>query len=150
MDSLKYDELDMRNSVYDCNICLTTAKNSVISPCGHLFCWSCLHLWMLTPCARRKFCPVCSKPLTKTKLIPLYGRNTVFRDDSDVITPRPHAHRMEPSSVFSFNYIFGFPTSLIVEDFPMDLIGSMLYSIYRQALYIVVGLIIFGLLLFLL
>ncbi|XP_069775727.1 uncharacterized protein [Narcine bancroftii] len=28
---------------FECNICLDTAKDAVISLCGHLFCWPCLH-----------------------------------------------------------------------------------------------------------
>lgn len=152
MDSLIDNKHDEGNSLYDCNICLTTARNSVISPCGHLFCWSCLHMWMLTPCERRKMCPVCGTSLSKGELIPLYGRNTVFRDESDVIAPRPSAQRIEPSPAYSpltFNYIFGFPISIVVDDIPMDLIESLLHSTHRQALSFVVGLIILGFLMFL-
>jgi E3 ubiquitin-protein ligase RNF5 len=32
------------NSQYECNICLDTARDAVISYCGHLFCWPCLHV----------------------------------------------------------------------------------------------------------
>ena len=26
-----------------CNICLDVARDAVVSMCGHLFCWPCLH-----------------------------------------------------------------------------------------------------------
>uniref|UniRef100_A0A2K6TMV1 E3 ubiquitin-protein ligase RNF n=1 Tax=Saimiri boliviensis boliviensis TaxID=39432 RepID=A0A2K6TMV1_SAIBB len=32
-----------QDSTFECNICLDTAKDAVISLCGHLFCWPCLH-----------------------------------------------------------------------------------------------------------
>lgn len=150
MDSLIDDKHDEDNSLYDCNICLTTARNSVISPCGHLFCWSCLHMWMLTPCERRKMCPVCGTSLSKKELIPLYGRNTVLPDECDVIASRPSAQRIEPGPAYSgwtFNYVFGLPISIVVED-PMDLIGTLMHSTPRQRLWFVVGLIIFGVLTF--
>ena len=28
---------------FECNICLDVARDAVISVCGHLFCWPCLH-----------------------------------------------------------------------------------------------------------
>ena len=41
-----------------CNICLDTARDAVVSMCGHLFCWPCLHQVALTynqcPCPPMK------------------------------------------------------------------------------------------------
>ena len=31
------------NLPIQCNICLDTARDAVVSMCGHLFCWPCLH-----------------------------------------------------------------------------------------------------------
>lgn len=28
---------------YDCNICYDTAREPVVTLCGHLFCWPCLY-----------------------------------------------------------------------------------------------------------
>ena len=28
---------------FECNICLDVARDAVVSMCGHLFCWPCLH-----------------------------------------------------------------------------------------------------------
>ena len=68
-------------AMFECNICLDMARDAVISLCGHLFCWPCLHQWLETR-PNRKICPVCKAGISKEKVIPLYGRgNTdqVFR-----------------------------------------------------------------------
>lgn len=67
-------------SMYECNICLDTAKDAVVSMCGHLFCWPCLHQWLLTR-PNRKLCPVCKAAVDKDKVIPLYGRNSARQED---------------------------------------------------------------------
>ncbi|GLD55303.1 E3 ubiquitin-protein ligase RNF185 [Lates japonicus] len=46
-----------QDSTFECNICLDTAKDAVISLCGHLFCWPCLHQWLETR-PNRQVCPV--------------------------------------------------------------------------------------------
>ncbi|TMW45953.1 hypothetical protein DOY81_008966, partial [Sarcophaga bullata] len=53
------DKEDDKNedSMFECNICLDTAKDAVVSMCGHLFCWPCLHQWLETR-PNRKLCPV--------------------------------------------------------------------------------------------
>src|SRR5271163_2259848 len=28
---------------YDCNICFDNARDPVVTQCGHLYCWPCLH-----------------------------------------------------------------------------------------------------------
>uniref|UniRef100_A0A1I7WR90 RING-type E3 ubiquitin transferase n=1 Tax=Heterorhabditis bacteriophora TaxID=37862 RepID=A0A1I7WR90_HETBA len=43
---------------FECNICLDTAKDAVVSMCGHLFCWPCLVQWLDTR-PSRQLCPVC-------------------------------------------------------------------------------------------
>jgi E3 ubiquitin-protein ligase RNF5 len=42
------------DSTFECNICLDTAKDAVVSLCGHLFCWPCLHQWL----GKRPFLPI--------------------------------------------------------------------------------------------
>ena len=82
---------------FECNICLDTARDAVVSMCGHLFCWPCLHQWLETR-PNRQICPVCKVSLmlfkneichvyliqagiSKDKVIPLYGRgNTDGKD----------------------------------------------------------------------
>jgi E3 ubiquitin-protein ligase RNF5 len=44
-DTKKEDD-KKEDSTFECNICLDTAKDAVVSMCGHLFCWPCLHQWL--------------------------------------------------------------------------------------------------------
>uniref|UniRef100_A0A8C4QP66 E3 ubiquitin-protein ligase RNF185 n=1 Tax=Eptatretus burgeri TaxID=7764 RepID=A0A8C4QP66_EPTBU len=63
------------DGTFECNICLDTAKDAVISLCGHLFCWPCLHQWLETR-PNRQVCPVCKAGISRDKVIPLYGRGS--------------------------------------------------------------------------
>uniref|UniRef100_A0A915CP06 RING-type E3 ubiquitin transferase n=1 Tax=Ditylenchus dipsaci TaxID=166011 RepID=A0A915CP06_9BILA len=83
---------------YECNICLEMAKDAVVSMCGHLFCWPCLHQWFDTR-PNRQVCPVCKASISKEKVIPLYGRGGKETDPRDKkIPPRPRGQRTEESS----------------------------------------------------
>lgn len=33
----------MDASKYECSICIETAKEPVVTKCGHLFCWPCIY-----------------------------------------------------------------------------------------------------------
>lgn len=68
------------DSMFECNICLDTAKDAVVSMCGHLFCWPCLHQWLETR-PTRQLCPVCKAAISKEKVIPLYGRGSTKQED---------------------------------------------------------------------
>lgn len=68
------------DSMFECNICLDTAKEAVVSMCGHLFCWPCLHQWLETR-PTRQLCPVCKAAISKDKVIPLYGRGSTKEED---------------------------------------------------------------------
>ncbi|KAL0798374.1 hypothetical protein Bca101_053549 [Brassica carinata] len=65
---------------FDCNICLDTAHEPVVTLCGHLFCWPCIYKWLhvkLSPVSvdhHQNTCPVCKSSVTITSLVPLYGR----------------------------------------------------------------------------
>lgn len=83
-------------SIFECNICLDTAKDAVVSMCGHLFCWPCLHQWLETR-PRRQLCPVCKAAVSKDKVIPLYGRGSTNQQDPRTkVPPRPAGQRTEP------------------------------------------------------
>lgn len=96
-------------AAFECNICLDTARDAVISLCGHLFCWPCLHQWLETR-PNSKSCPVCKSAISKEKVVPLYGRgNTQQKDPRDkVIPPRPRGTRSEPENNGSGNPFNGF------------------------------------------
>ncbi|XP_060644769.1 E3 ubiquitin-protein ligase RNF185-like [Drosophila nasuta] len=98
---------EQHESLYECNICLDPAKDAVVSMCGHLFCWPCLHQWLLTR-PNRKLCPVCKAAVDKDKVIPLYGRNSTRQEDpSNKVPPRPAGQRTEPEPAPGFRG-FGF------------------------------------------
>ncbi|XP_067881620.1 E3 ubiquitin-protein ligase RNF185 isoform X2 [Heterodontus francisci] len=89
---------DRGTGSFECNICLDTAKDAVISLCGHLFCWPCLHQWLeVRP--NRQECPVCKAGISQEKVIPLYGRGSSSQQDPRLKTPpRPQGQRTEPES----------------------------------------------------
>ena len=75
-------------SIFECNICLDTAKDAVVSMCGHLFCWPCLHQWLETR-PNRQLCPVCKAAISKEKVIPLYGRGSTNQQDPRFVVRIP-------------------------------------------------------------
>lgn len=121
-DKEKEDE-----SMYECNICLDPAKNAVVSMCGHLFCWPCLHQWLeIRP--SRKLCPVCKAAIDKDKVIPLYGRNSSKQEDPrEKLPPRPQGQRTEPESTGFSGFGFGdggFHMSFGIGAFPFGFFAS--------------------------
>jgi len=86
---------------FECNICLDVAKDAVVSHCGHLFCWPCLHQWLETRPTRQS-CPVCKAVISKDKVIPLYGRGGSGVDPRSKIPPRPTPTRTEQSESHRF------------------------------------------------
>ena len=66
-------------STFDCNICYTTAKNAVITDCGHLYCWPCIFRWLNTNRATLT-CPVCKNGISQQNLIPVYTNDSDSQD----------------------------------------------------------------------
>ena len=92
------EENEDSNRSFECNICLDVARLPVISLCGHLFCWPCLHQWLETR-PQRQICPVCKAGIGRDKVVPLYGRDGDQKDPRDIpIPPRPRGQRPEPES----------------------------------------------------
>ncbi|VDM32888.1 unnamed protein product [Hydatigera taeniaeformis] len=89
---------DNTNGSFECNICLDQAQDAVVSRCGHLFCWPCLHQWLEVK-KSRPVCPVCKAAVSRDSVIPLYGRGADHkRDPRDKVPPRPQGVRTEPES----------------------------------------------------
>ncbi|CAA6659191.1 unnamed protein product [Spirodela intermedia] len=60
---------------FECNICLELAKEPVVTPCGHLFCWPCMYQWLHLHCHYNE-CPVCKGDIRESTLVPIYGRGS--------------------------------------------------------------------------
>ncbi|CAI5445802.1 unnamed protein product [Caenorhabditis angaria] len=90
---------------FECNICLDTAKDAVVSMCGHLFCWPCLSQWLETR-PERQLCPVCKSAIDSSKVVPIYGRGGDSTDPRKKIPPRPKGQRTEapPQSFPGFQW----------------------------------------------
>uniref|UniRef100_G1L6T5 E3 ubiquitin-protein ligase RNF n=1 Tax=Ailuropoda melanoleuca TaxID=9646 RepID=G1L6T5_AILME len=85
-------------ATFECNICLETAREAVVSVCGHLYCWPCLHQWLETRPERQE-CPVCKAGISREKVVPLYGRGSQKPQDPRLKTPpRPQGQRPAPES----------------------------------------------------
>lgn len=114
------------DSMYECNICLDTAKEAVVSMCGHLFCWPCIHQWMN---GYRNTCPVCKSSISKEKVIPLYGRGGSKEDPRKTAPPRPAGQRTEPEQPQGFQGFTGdggFHMSFGIGAFPFGFFTSTL------------------------
>lgn len=82
-ESKEEQEGEGSSAAFECNICLDTAHDAVISLCGHLFCWPCLHQWLEMRQPAR--CPVCKAGISKEKVIPLYGRGGDQKDPREKV-----------------------------------------------------------------
>jgi len=99
------------DSAYECNICLDTARDAVVSMCGHLFCWPCLYQWLYATDSNtqsHKTCPVCKSAISRERTIPIYGRGgdeSNRQDPRDKLPPRPAGQRTEvPNQQNQFPY----------------------------------------------
>ncbi|CAF1715503.1 hypothetical protein Bca4012_040825 [Brassica carinata] len=83
------------DSSFDCNICLDSVQEPVVTLCGHLFCWPCIHKWLHVQSDEHqghKQCPVCKSKVSHSTLVPLYGRgggNSQEKDKSGDVPRRP-------------------------------------------------------------
>ena len=63
-----------QSSVFECNICLDTAKEPVVTPCGHLYCWKCIYEWIQQP-RDTMVCPVCKSGISQDMLTPIFTKD---------------------------------------------------------------------------
>jgi len=100
---------------FDCNICLDSVQDPVITLCGHLYCWPCIYKWIHHQTVssdekKQPQCPVCKSNVSQQSLVPLYGRGNMSKtsDDSSLhkdlmipkrpSSPRCGVHTSVPSS----------------------------------------------------
>ena len=79
---------------FECTICLDTAKEPVLTKCGHMFCWPCIYNWLDSKGGRAK-CPNCKNEITKNDLIPVYANDENQENTNRFknIPKRPKAER---------------------------------------------------------
>jgi len=106
-------ELRRPGSSFECNICLETPNDPVVTLCGHLFCWACLYRW-LRGHAHTNECPVCKAGVEEDKVVPLYGRGKASCDPRQRPVPgaevpnRPTGRRPEATRHARADSGFGF------------------------------------------
>ncbi|KAM2397930.1 hypothetical protein ACFXTH_034675 [Malus domestica] len=61
---------------FECNICLALAQDPVITPCGHLYCWSCLMKWLFKAHSNNE-CPICRTGIEFSQLIFSCGKSKI-------------------------------------------------------------------------
>ena len=78
---------------FTCIICMEPPRDSVVTSCGHLFCWSCLYKWKRE--YQVKPCPMCKIMLRYDNIIPIYecqnGSSSSSSGAPSSIPPRPSA-----------------------------------------------------------
>ncbi|KAK7257216.1 hypothetical protein RIF29_31022 [Crotalaria pallida] len=100
---------------FDCNICLESAHEPVVTLCGHLYCWPCIYKWIHVQSSssvepdRQRTCPVCKAEISQVSVVPLYGRGASNSESDEAkklqmglgIPHRPTPHNSNAMSTSS-------------------------------------------------
>eukprot|EP00049_Salpingoeca_infusionum_P018324 m.356704 g.356704 ORF g.356704 m.356704 type:complete len:185 (-) comp17605_c0_seq1:944-1498(-) len=82
---------------FTCSICMDNVSEPVVTTCGHLSCWGCLHEWMKYKTA----CPVCSSGIEEENgIIPIYVAGAGSAASNPTFPPRPQGQRCAPTKRF--------------------------------------------------
>ncbi|KAE8713061.1 Thioredoxin M-type 4 [Hibiscus syriacus] len=93
------EDLEKDSGCFDCSICFESAKDPVVTLCGHLYCWPCIYKWLnvrassLDSGPQQKSCPVCKATISSGSLVPLYSHGTSSQSHSkdphpDMVIPQ--------------------------------------------------------------
>lgn len=80
---------------FDCNICLDSVQDPVVTLCGHLYCWPCIYKWIhhqntssdQTLEKKTPQCPVCKTEVSQKTIVPLYGRGQATNPGTEEKSP---------------------------------------------------------------
>ncbi|OAY35332.1 E3 ubiquitin-protein ligase RMA1H1 [Manihot esculenta] len=72
---------------FDCNICMDSVEDPVVTLCGHLYCWPCIYKWLHLQSISsenedlqmQQQCPVCKAEVSKETLIPIFGGGQITK-----------------------------------------------------------------------
>lgn len=87
-----------KETTFECNICFDEAVIPVVTPCGHLYCWGCLEVWLDKGSHE---CPVCKGYVDVSNIIQIYGRGDPVVDVADRQLPR--SHRVQATPITDWN-----------------------------------------------
>jgi len=113
------------DSRFNCNICLESVSEPVVTQCGHLYCWSCLYRWLepgMTNAERfdmgwisvanaggrtgvsrqsgRRCCPVCKADCVVGTVVPIYVRESDDDNENDAAAAERAAAASATTSQF--------------------------------------------------
>ncbi|KAL7602967.1 E3 ubiquitin-protein ligase RMA1H1 [Lactuca sativa] len=89
-----------RSDNFDCNICLDTVHDPVVTLCGHLYCWPCIYKWIDLSHKANPLCPICKTEISEKTLIPLYVSTSTAKPNSqEKIVQIPHRPSMPSCGV---------------------------------------------------
>ncbi|XP_071703015.1 E3 ubiquitin-protein ligase RMA1H1-like [Rutidosis leptorrhynchoides] len=143
------------SSGFDCNICLDTVHDPVVTLCGHLYCWPCIYKWFTHQKTTPEYldiknaqCPVCKSEISQKSIIPLYSRGQTIETISKeqalnpglMIPRRPLSPRSSVQNVPAQQPIHrthqqvSMPISMINPTSPTTgMLGEIVYEIFGNS-----------------
>lgn len=115
------------STLFECTICLDTAKEPVVTKCGHIFCWPCIYDWMKSKNGSAD-CPNCKNRITQSDLTPIYtsGENKSNTKKFDIPErPRGERNPERNNSGFNFTFTSSFANNGLLRGLPENTKGAV-------------------------